>query len=555
MVILVFLLSCLYLLPFINLYQGGDEGYLLTGAQRLLRGEALYRDFYHFLAPGAFIFLAFLFKLFGTHFLVARLATLLTGALLAALTYLLGEKLLKNRYLALLPPFMVLVAGFPDWFLYSHHWLSSLLALGAVYLVVLGEEFTLMGSEGDRTWLHPKTPWFYFAAGLLAAVTLAVMQSKGLLIILAILVYVIFFSSFFLAKNLRFYLAGTLTGLTVLLIYLLSFGSVSGFFYYTLIWPFTHYTHANAVPYFNLGKEMLWQSLGQQKEALLHPTPLNLLRLLFYASENLFLLILGYLSILAIPAAFFWGIKTRHNKSSGENGSYLCLYALAAFAFFLSSWHRPDILHLIYGASLPLILFFFLFKKGLLSSTIFITEEKTKYRKLLPALGFLILLLIGINTLSRAEDNLLKRFRHPHFAIETPHGRQWTDIATYAQDYNFLIPFLKKRLKPQEPFLVMHYQPIIYYFLNAHNPTDTDYFYPEHNSREQFQRILETIKQKNIRFIIKDRFLEGIISGKDAAIYPYADLEVYRQEPVNRYVEENYLPVLVLNHFTLYQRK
>lgn len=550
---LVFILSCLYLFPFFNLYQGGDEGYLLTGAQRILRGEAIYRDFYHFLAPGAFVLLALLFKIFGVYFWVVRLAALFTGALLAALTYLLAEKLLRNRYLALLPPFMVLVAGFPDWFLYSHHWLSSLLALMAVYLLVRGEEAVFYPAEENAA--RPgKARGLYFAAGLCAALSLAVMQSKGLLLLLALGAYLWFFSprpKF----NFKSYLLGALSGLALLFFYLLWLGTLKGFFYYTLLWPFTHYTRANSVPYFNLGKDFLWQSWNLLKQALLHPTPHNLLSSVFYLSEIFFLAVLGYLSILALAAAFIRGLKARRKKAERE-GSLLCLYTSAAFAFFLSLGHRPDILHFIYGASLPLILFFYFMQKGIAASGLLRRDPRPRILSALGGLALVLMIMfLGINTLARGEDNLLKRFRQPHYAIEDPKGRQWTDIAGYAQDYNFLMSFMKGRLGPREPFIVMHYQPIIYFFLDAYNPTDTDYFYPEHNSEEQLNRILETIRQQRIRYILKDDFIEGILSGKDAAAYPYADLEVYKQEPVNRYLEGNYQPVLTLNHFTLYERK
>jgi len=42
-----------------------DEGIILEGAQRILRGQVLYRDFFSFYTPGSYYFLAGLFKLFG----------------------------------------------------------------------------------------------------------------------------------------------------------------------------------------------------------------------------------------------------------------------------------------------------------------------------------------------------------------------------------------------------------------------------------------------------------------------------------------------------------
>lgn len=552
--VLVFFLSCLYLLPFINLYQGGDEGYWLSGAQRMRRGEIIYRDFYHFVAPGGFVFLSLLFKFFGQHFLVVRIATLLNSAFLALLTYLLAEKLLKNRYLALLPPFMLLVAGFPDWFLYSHHWLSSLLALTAVYLMVRGEEFTGL-PEAKRPGWQEKGRWLYVLSGLFAALTLIFLQSKGLLLILALLAYLRFFSST-RPVNLLAYLIGNTLGLGMLVVYLINAGTLKSFFHYTFLWPFTNYIDANAVPYFNLGKDFLWRSFELQKQALLNLTPSNILSFIFYSSESLFLVTLGYLSILAIPPALFWGWKIKRKASASTEGSLLGLYSLTALAFFLSAWHRPDIIHLIFGASFPLILFFFFLQKGITATRLFPKVEKPRGLRSLGGFALvLVIILLGINTLSRAEDNLLKRFRRTYYPIENPKGRLWTDAATFAQDYNLLIPYLKAHLSPREPFVVIYNEPIIYYFLDAYNPLDTDSFAPEHINEKQLNHTLEAIKQKQIKYILKDRFVERIFSEKEVSIYPPAVFEAYKKDPVSRYLQENYRPVLILNNFTLYQRK
>ncbi|PYX13375.1 MAG: hypothetical protein DMG87_21725, partial [Acidobacteria bacterium] len=43
-----------------------DEGIILQGAQRILRGEVLYRDFFSFFTPGSYYFVALIFKIFGS---------------------------------------------------------------------------------------------------------------------------------------------------------------------------------------------------------------------------------------------------------------------------------------------------------------------------------------------------------------------------------------------------------------------------------------------------------------------------------------------------------
>src|SRR5690349_21071213 len=53
--LLVGLIAALLCLPFVRLVGMGDEGILLTGAERMLRGSRLYVDFFEFYPPGGFI--------------------------------------------------------------------------------------------------------------------------------------------------------------------------------------------------------------------------------------------------------------------------------------------------------------------------------------------------------------------------------------------------------------------------------------------------------------------------------------------------------------------
>jgi len=95
----LFLLSFLYLCLFRRFTaMEPDEGILLQGAQRLLAGQVLYRDFFSFYTPGSYYALALLFKIFGSSLLVARTVLALTGAILSLITHLLAPPSLLPRY-------------------------------------------------------------------------------------------------------------------------------------------------------------------------------------------------------------------------------------------------------------------------------------------------------------------------------------------------------------------------------------------------------------------------------------------------------------------------
>ena len=63
-----------------------DEGIILEGAQRILNGQVLYRDFFSFFTPGSYYWTALLFKIFGNSFDVARSALVVLGGVMAVIS-------------------------------------------------------------------------------------------------------------------------------------------------------------------------------------------------------------------------------------------------------------------------------------------------------------------------------------------------------------------------------------------------------------------------------------------------------------------------------------
>src|ERR1051326_4140789 len=51
-----------------------DEGIVLQGAERILGGQLPYRDFFSFYTPGSFYLVAWLFRIFGDSFTIARMS-------------------------------------------------------------------------------------------------------------------------------------------------------------------------------------------------------------------------------------------------------------------------------------------------------------------------------------------------------------------------------------------------------------------------------------------------------------------------------------------------
>src|SRR5262245_64262176 len=84
-------LACFaYLLALPPTLNIADESFILYEAKRVWQGQALYRDFFDFLTPGAFYFYALAYAIGGVSITSARMATSLLHALSVVCTYFLA---------------------------------------------------------------------------------------------------------------------------------------------------------------------------------------------------------------------------------------------------------------------------------------------------------------------------------------------------------------------------------------------------------------------------------------------------------------------------------
>jgi hypothetical protein len=148
-----------------------DEGVILSGAWHLLNGQAIYFDFFEFIAPGSFYLIFWLWKLFGAHFLVAKLAAV--AAIMAAGlgVYRIGLMIVSHERLQV-PPWTLfigplaycLMTGY--WPAINHNTFNIALVVWATYFVA-------------RSILHRS---FRDAAvgGLVSGVAIVFLQHRGL---------------------------------------------------------------------------------------------------------------------------------------------------------------------------------------------------------------------------------------------------------------------------------------------------------------------------------------------------------------------------------------
>lgn len=168
---------CLGLQAFVGLrtpvYQGDSSPIFLMEAQRMLAGEAIYRDFFELTLPGTPLAYLALFKVFGVRAWIPDLAWVLLGTGLAWVGVLIAKHLVDGL-LALLPSALFLAFAFatePD---PTHHWWSALAAMGALALV-----------------MEKRTRWRITGAGFLCGLSALFTQSHGSAAVLGIALFLL----------------------------------------------------------------------------------------------------------------------------------------------------------------------------------------------------------------------------------------------------------------------------------------------------------------------------------------------------------------------------
>lgn len=151
----------------------GDEGVVLHGAERLLRGEALYRDFFEFLPPGSFLLAAAWMKLGGADFGSVRLLAVCVIAAIGALTYAAARLASGHRPLA-----AVLAVGWAafsqgGWTVINHHWFATAASMASAVALLSALGRPRLGA--------------FFGAGAFAGAAAMLVSTRGALLGLAVM--------------------------------------------------------------------------------------------------------------------------------------------------------------------------------------------------------------------------------------------------------------------------------------------------------------------------------------------------------------------------------
>jgi 4-amino-4-deoxy-L-arabinose transferase-like glycosyltransferase len=474
-----------------------DEGIILQGAQRILDGQVLYRDFFSFYTPGSYYLLALLFKLFGSSMLVARTALCIYGGIFSVLTYLIARRVCE-RWSSILAAYLVAFCILPNRFAVLHNWDSTLFAYLTVYCAIL---------------LLQRPHWLWsLAMGTAASVTVLLEQSKGVGLVAGLATGCAILFYFGVIRFRLQHIAAGLTGLAWPVVAVVAYFAaeralpqmMTG-----LLWPIQHYSSVNTVAFGYIPVH------GGLNQLITDAAPIQTVLI------SLILLSCWLISALPLlaPGILMYSALQLKRIKSGERLSYYILCCSSIAGLLLSVLvTRKDFMHLLHIAPVAfLILAWIMDGKEI---TLQITEP------LRPVLSSLLLIVFSALGLMALAQNAAAQRR-----VNTPRG-----VLRVAGKENAL-PYLTEHTTPGDTIFVYPYRPLYYFLTATSNPTGFELLQLGFHTPEEFAQALNSVRTQRPRVVLyQSSYFDDIAFG-----FPSTPLSVLaKPDPLTRYVAAEY---------------
>lgn len=450
--------SILYFTPFLRVLGQipGDEGTLIMGAVRVIEGQIPFRDFFEVMGPGTFYWLALFFKLLGVTWLATRIDLLVTTLGISLLLLYLARRLPGGHEAA--PVIFYVAVSFHTWNAISHHMDSNLIGLLSFAALVF--------------WMDKPRPLSIFLAGAGAGLTTWFILPKGLLLLLS---FVVLLGMLYRKDPVfRPALATLLSGFAVVnaagLAWFRAAGGLPDLIYANLIWPLTHYSAVNVVPYGLEFRQLYWSAFTASLKPLLAPAlstaVSGLLCAPFVVVMGLPLLLLGYV---------FYFRRGAFNRTTLP-------YWIAGCAFWLSEMHRRDLAHIVWGSPLLVLLAF---------SYGWQLQEKWAVRAALRMVTFCAAVLALLNPLVALAAN---------HKLTTRRGTMYAGFPPDA-----VLDYLNAHVAPGEALFVYPYSPMYYFLTATSNPTRYSILLYQANTDQQLREATRTLETAKVKYVVWDR--------------------------------------------------
>ena len=505
---LLFVVSCLYLCLFYH-YTAlhTDEGIVLQGAQRLLQGQVLYRDFFSFHTPGSYYWMTLLFKIFGSSILVGRAALVVYGGLFSVLIYLLARRVC-SRGASLFAAYVAVIVCLPYSFYVQHNWDSTVLAYLTLYSAVRLLETSSRGAA--------------LAAGSFAALTVLFEQSKGAGLLFGIglgftLIALCTPKQFHLDRRQWLTLAVGFSWPFVLTFAYFGFCKAIPQMLTAWLWPLHHYSEVNRVRYGYLPLSFsAWDALHSGSWVWRSFT-------LFVISPAV---LLALLPILGVGILVLQYARLRRERIREERLIHYAVVGASLFGLWLSVVVvRADLAHIIY--SVPLFS---------LAGAWIIDGRDIPLQLLRRSKPILVLyLLLSFSAFGFA---LLLNPLNARYRLDTRRG------LLKATEPDNVLSYVESHVPMGEKIFVYPYQPLYYYLTATSNPTTYEYLQPGLHTAAQSEQVLHQLEDDRTKVAIFTPSFSDLI----AISWPNTPLPVIAaRDPVADYILAHYHPCKTLN--------
>jgi hypothetical protein len=448
--VFIFLYLWTVLLPATPVVVTNDQVLFFSRAVRIVHGQVLYRDFFELVTPGTDLLYAAAFRLFGIHAWLIPAWSITVGLALCSLITLIASKILRGPLL-LLPALSFLVFDFSTGLDLTHHWYSTLFALAAVAVLAEGEGATLRQIA---------------AASSLSAMATLFTQTKGVLVFLALVVYVLWLKRFRtqtsnILKQLAALILPFAAVLSSVLGYYIHRAGFRTFFFDLVTFPMKYMSGDDS------NSPRLY--LRQLHPMLAHHAPSDIIRLI------------PFLFIYAlVPYTYLFGLHQLWSKRTmlpPALRQHLVLLHLVGLALFLAIANGPSFFRL--GAAAPPAILIFIWLISRQSPTL----QLVRRALWILALFFAVLLPIYRQT-------------QWHATLDLPIGRTaFNDILTF-QEYQWLA----QHTHPSELFFNEF---AAGFYLSLSNPTPSEFTTEAEFTRpEEVAAILQSLQHNPPPFVV-----------------------------------------------------
>ncbi len=498
--LVIFLLSFLYLCIFrratsIDL----DEGIILQGAQRILDGQILYRDFFSFFTPGSYYLLALVFRIFGDSYVVAHTTLAIFGAAFSPITYLLARRVC-SRQASLLVTGLMTVTAVPLRFVVMHNWDSTFWACLALYCAV-------------RLLESPNVKWA-LAAATFTSLTALFEQSKGAGLLLGLATGFVIIA--LCGQQRRLFTRGRLIAIVLGLVWPFFVTAVYFASHHALttmveswFWPLRHYSGANRVPYAydnmageTRGKLFNTGSPGLRLFAMLVFSPLSWV---------------PFLPLFGVALLIRLTFRRWRSISAGSDWAYYVLVSATISGLLLSIViARADYFHFMYLQPI-----FFLTLAWLLDGQ---SIRSRFFTRIAPVVG----LCLSMSLLALAAELL--------FSTRSDNGVVTRRGAITTQGRDTVIEYVQAHVAPGERILIYPYQSAYYYLTQTYSPTRFDFYQPGMHTKQQMNEILSGFSVHPTRVVLYEPSFADHIHDS----WPNTPASALIRDPMADYIVREY---------------